>query len=57
MINLLNENCLINIQKISFNSFKSYLIFKFKKKKVMEELIKMKHINFFKLKFQYKTRL
>jgi hypothetical protein len=43
MINFLNEICLINIEIISFNSFKSY---KNEIWEIMQKLIKTKHVNF-----------
>jgi hypothetical protein len=44
----LNEICFINIQIINFNSFKSYKNEILKKLiwKIMQELIKIKHVNF-----------
>jgi hypothetical protein len=43
MIIFLNEFFLINIEIVSFNSFKSYWNEIWK---IMQELIKIKHINF-----------
>jgi hypothetical protein len=49
MTNFLNEICLINIEIISFNSFKFY---KNENWKIMQELIKIKHVNLiFNIKF------
>jgi len=47
MTNFLNEICLINIQIINFNYFKSYWNEILKKIiwKIMQELIKIKHVN------------
>jgi len=47
MTNFSNEICLINIQIISFNSFKYYEneIFKILIWKILQELIKIKHVN------------
>jgi len=57
MTNFYNEICLINIQMINFNSFKSYKNEIPKKliSKIMQELIKIKKCQFKnKLKFSYK---
>jgi len=52
MTSFLNEICLINIQIISFNSFKFHWNEIWK---IMQELIKIKHINFFfKIILRYK---
>jgi len=47
MTNFSNEICLINIQIISFNSFKYYEneILKILIWKILQELIKIKHVN------------
>jgi hypothetical protein len=48
MIIFFNEICLINIQIISFNSIQSYENEIIKKliENIMQELIKIKHVNF-----------
>jgi hypothetical protein len=62
MTNFFNEICLIIIQIINFNSFKSYSneIPKFLIWKIMKELIKIKHFNFeinikINIKFVFET--